>query len=58
MSKDQLQDNLLAFMRTVMRLKPSSAKGTYVKSVALSTTMGVGIRLDPNEVMRLAQEVR
>jgi large subunit ribosomal protein L1 len=58
MSKDQLEDNLLAFMRTVMRLKPSSAKGTYVKSVALSTTMGVGIRLDPNEVMRLAQESR
>ncbi|MEZ4322409.1 MAG: 50S ribosomal protein L1 [Myxococcota bacterium] len=58
MSSEHLQDNLLAFMKTVMRLKPSSAKGTYVKSVALSTTMGVGIRLDPNEVMRLAQESR
>ncbi|MCB9676492.1 MAG: 50S ribosomal protein L1 [Alphaproteobacteria bacterium] len=58
MGSEKIRDNLLAFMRTVLRLKPSSAKGTYVKSVALSTTMGVGIRLDPNEVSRLAQESR
>ena len=58
MGADKLRDNLLAFMRTVMRLKPSSAKGAYVRSVALSTTMGVGIRLDPNEVTKLAQESR
>lgn len=58
MSTDAIRDNLLAFMRTIIRLKPSSAKGTYVKSVALSTTMGVGIRVDPNEVSRLAQESR
>lgn len=58
MSADQIRDNLLAFMRVVLRLKPASAKGTYVKSVAVSTTMGVGIRLDPNEVSKLAQESR
>lgn len=58
MGSDKLQDNLLAFMRTVLRLKPSSAKGTYVKSIALSTTMGVGVRLDPNEVTKLATESR
>lgn len=58
MGAEKLQDNLLAFMRSVMRLKPASAKGTYVKSIALSTTMGPGIRLDPNEVMKLAQESR
>ena len=58
MSSEQISDNLLAFLRQVLRLKPSTAKGTYVKSVALSTTMGPGIRLDPNEVTRLAQESR
>jgi large subunit ribosomal protein L1 len=39
-------------------LKPSSSKGTYVKGVALSSTMGPGIRLDPNEVVKLSQEAR
>lgn len=58
MGAEQLSDNLLAFIRTVLRLKPASAKGTYVKSVALSTTMGPGIRLDPNELAKLAQESR
>lgn len=58
MGAEKLSDNLLAFMRTVVRLKPASAKGTYVKSVALSTTMGPGIRLDPSELTRLSQESR
>lgn len=56
MSIDQIRENALALMQTLLRLKPASAKGTYVRSVALSTTMGPGIRLDPNELVRLAQE--
>lgn len=58
MDAEKLKDNLLAFMRTVVRLKPASAKGTYVKSVAISSTMGPGVRLDPNEVVKAAQESR
>lgn len=58
MGADQIRDNFIAFMKTVMRLKPSSAKGAYVKSVGMSTTMGVGIRLDPNEIVKLSQETR
>lgn len=58
MGADKLSDNLLAFIRTVIRLKPASAKGTYVKSVALSSTMGPGIRLDPSELARLSVESR
>lgn len=58
MSPEQLMDNLLAFIRVVVRLKPSSSKGTYVKSVALASTMGPGIRLDANEVVKLSQESR
>jgi large subunit ribosomal protein L1 len=56
MSSDQLQENIVALMTSLVRLKPSTAKGTYVRSVALSTTMGPGVRLDPNDVVRLTAE--
>lgn len=42
----QLVDNIHAFLNTVVRLKPPSAKGTYVKSIALSSTMGPGVKID------------
>lgn len=41
-----LMDNIKEFMSTVIKLKPSAAKGTYVKSVYLSTTMSPGVPLD------------
>ncbi|MDY6952222.1 MAG: 50S ribosomal protein L1 [Thermodesulfobacteriota bacterium] len=44
---DKLQENLAAFMETIIRLKPASSKGTYLKSISLSTTMGPGIKIDP-----------
>jgi large subunit ribosomal protein L1 len=47
-SADQLKENVMALMDTIIRAKPSSSKGTYLKSVAISTTMGPGIKLDPN----------
>ncbi len=46
---EKLKENFMAFADTIMRLKPSTAKGTYVKSVALSSTMGPGIKIDPAE---------
>jgi large subunit ribosomal protein L1 len=45
-SPDQLRDNAEAFLREVIRLRPSSAKGTYVRSVTLSTTMGPPVPVD------------
>ncbi len=42
-STEAIRDNVNAFLQTVVKLKPSSAKGTYVKSVYLSTTMGPSI---------------
>lgn len=58
MTEVQLRENLVALAQTIIRLKPSSAKGQYVKSVAISTTMGPGVRLDPNEIVRFAGELR
>lgn len=43
---EQIAGNVREFMNTIMKLKPSSAKGTYVKSVYLSSTMSRGIKLD------------
>ncbi|MDH3198966.1 MAG: 50S ribosomal protein L1 [Candidatus Krumholzibacteria bacterium] len=43
---DSLADNLHAFMEAVLRAKPSAAKGTYVRSVTVSSTMGPGVRVD------------
>ncbi len=43
---DQIKDNAREFMNVINKLKPSSAKGTYVKSVFLSSTMSPGIKLD------------
>jgi large subunit ribosomal protein L1 len=47
---ERLVENLTSFMETIVRLKPASSKGTYLKSIAISTTMGAGIRVDPAHV--------
>lgn len=46
---DQLVDNTRAFLSTIIKMKPSSAKGQYVKSVYLSSTMGPGLRISKEE---------
>ncbi len=46
-SQDKLAENAKALLETLFRLKPSTSKGQYVRSVAISSTMGVGIKLDP-----------
>ena len=46
----QLVDNVHAFLNTVVRLKPVTAKGTYIKSICLSSTMGPGVKIDRNQV--------
>lgn len=47
-SDDALKENLSAFMDQIVRAKPSAAKGVYVKSVTVSSTMGPGVSIDPN----------
>jgi large subunit ribosomal protein L1 len=58
MGSEKLKENILTLIKEVMRLKPSSAKGTYLRGFSISTTMGPGIRVDANEVARLATELR
>lgn len=50
-SAQQIQENAEAFIREVLRLRPSSAKGTYIKSATISTTMGPAVPLDRNAVV-------
>ncbi|MEJ2540522.1 MAG: 50S ribosomal protein L1 [Gemmatimonadota bacterium] len=45
---DQLADNFNAFMDQIVRARPAAAKGAYVRSVTVSSTMGPGISVDPN----------
>lgn len=47
---DQILGNTKEFISTLMKLKPTSAKGTYVKSIYLSSTMSAGIKIDPKSV--------
>lgn len=47
---EQIADNAKEFINTLIKLKPSSAKGTYVKSIYLSSTMSLGIKIDPKSV--------
>lgn len=48
-SADQLVENTRAFLSTIIKMKPSSAKGQYVKSVYLSSTMGPGLKISKEE---------
>jgi large subunit ribosomal protein L1 len=45
---ERLDANLGAFMDSVVRAKPAAAKGTYVRTVVVSSTMGPGVKIDPN----------
>jgi large subunit ribosomal protein L1 len=44
---EKLAENLNAFLDLLVKLKPSTAKGTYIKSITISTTHGPGIKIDP-----------
>ncbi len=45
-----LEENIKAFADAVIKAKPSAAKGEYVKRVSISSTMGVGVKVDPSTV--------
>jgi large subunit ribosomal protein L1 len=57
MEAGQLVDNLNALIATLIRLKPASAKGVYMKSITLSSTMGPGVRVDAQDASRRAESL-
>lgn len=51
---EKLVENATALVDAVLRAKPSAAKGTYLKKISLSTTMGPGVRIDPSSMQKAA----
>jgi large subunit ribosomal protein L1 len=49
MGDTKLHDNFMSLLGAIMKAKPSAAKGTYLRSITLSSTMGPGIKIDTNE---------
>lgn len=47
---EKLVQNAKEFINTIVKLKPTAAKGTYIKSIYLSSTMSLGIQIDPKSV--------
>lgn len=50
MTSEQIYGNAKEFINTVIKLKPAAAKGTYIKSIFLSSTMSAGVKVDPKTV--------
>ena len=55
-SVENLVENYSALINELLRVKPSSAKGKYVKSVAFSSSMGPGVKVDPTMVRNLLDD--
>lgn len=53
---EKLLENIAAFMETVLKLKPPASKGTYLKSIAISASMGPGVKIDPAFVKDLLKQ--
>jgi len=52
---EKIQDNLVSLLQTLVRLKPSAAKGTYLRKLAVSTTMGPGVKIETASVRRMVE---
>ena len=51
----KLVENFRAFINAVIRLKPASSKGKYIKKITVSSTMGVGVKIDTGQVMNIVK---
>lgn len=52
---EKLVDNATVFLQAILKAKPSSAKGQYMRSAVVSSTMGPGVKLDVNEILKLTK---
>jgi large subunit ribosomal protein L1 len=48
--KQKLEENIMTFINQIIKLKPNTAKGQYIKSITLTSTMGPGLQIDKNEL--------
>lgn len=55
MGADKLRDNFSTFMNALLKAKPATSKGNYLRSVTVSSTMGPGVKMDLNELMGSAE---
>ena len=51
----QIQENLITLLETLNKLRPPAAKGTYIRSITVSSTMSPGVRIDPNAVVAVTK---
>lgn len=49
--KQKLEENIMTFINQIIKLKPNTAKGQYIKSITLTSTMGPGLKIDRNEIV-------
>ena len=49
-AQDKLAENVNAFLTSIQKARPSGAKGTFIKKITLSTTMGPGVKIDGSEI--------
>ncbi|MDX9745322.1 MAG: 50S ribosomal protein L1 [Syntrophales bacterium] len=50
---EKLRDNIATLLETIIKLKPASSKGVYMRSISISTTMGPGVKVDPLDVRNI-----
>jgi large subunit ribosomal protein L1 len=55
---DKLKDNFLVFMDSLVKMKPSSSKGTFIRKITVSNTMGPGIKIDFSDVREILKGFR
>ncbi len=55
MSEEQLTANLAAVVDELLRVRPASAKGRYMRKLTVASTMGLGVKVDPGQLEELAK---
>lgn len=57
-SEEQLLENFAVALNALLKAKPATSKGRYLQKITLSSTMGPGFKVDPNEAQKLAEQVK